>query len=230
MEKIAIFSFSDKKEVFELSFPSFKKYCKIHNYKFFPFFETLCNDCKPHWNKILYAIKLLQENNEYDYFVWLDHDIIIKNFQISLIDIIKEYKFDKSNSQIMMSNDPVSNYSFNTGSIVIKNNNKSLEIFKEFYNLKINPNQYSWAEKQWKYTKNGYDFTNGLQDTRVMNIYFKQYPETLLTIPHRILQSFFDKKFYQHGDFCGHVVSYQGRVLETKMKQLNDNILPWEQK
>jgi hypothetical protein len=227
---ICLFSYSDNQNVYDISYTSFIKYSKYHKYDFIPFNTSLINDdeMKPHWNKLLYAIKLLKNNNNYDYFVWFDHDIIIKNFNISLASIIKEHKFDSSEALAMMSNDPCSNFPFNSGVIVFKNNTGTLKMFETMMELKNLPDKYVWAKNKWKYYKYGSDFSKGIQDSKVIDMYFKQFPRHLLTVPHGILQSFFDKKFYKKGDFCGHVVSYQGGVLVSKMNQLNDDILPWE--
>jgi len=212
-----------------MSYTSFVKYCNHNNYDFIPFTTSLINnnEMKPHWNKLLYAIKLLKSNNDCNYFVWFDHDIIIKNFNITLESIVKDYKFDSSEALVMMSNDPCANYPFNSGVIVFKNNSKTLKLFETMMELKNTPDKYDWAKKRWKYYKYGSDFSKGMQDSRVIDMYFKEFPHHLLTVPHGVLQSFFHSKFYHLGDFCGHVVSYQGNVLVSKMNQLNDNILPW---
>ena len=229
--KIGIFSYSDIKPVYDLSFHSFKTYSDQHGYDFFAFHDSLIKDnyTKPHWNKLLYAEYLLTQKEEYDYFVWFDHDIIIKNMNIEISSIIKEYNFDTSQALMMMSNDPCANYPFNSGSIVFKNNVETLKTVKIMLELKSNPNKYEWAHNQWKYYKYGSDFSKGMQDSRVISVYFKKFPHHLLTVPHGVLQSFFDSKFYSLGDFCGHVVSYQGDVLVSKMNQLYNDILPWNQ-
>ena len=58
------------------------------------FTESIEKEYKKHWNKIHYGINLLKEDDS-EYIVWFDHDIIIKNFDIKLEDIIKEYGFDE---------------------------------------------------------------------------------------------------------------------------------------
>ena len=91
--KFCLFSYSDNERVYNMSYTSFVKYSNHNNYDFIPFTTSLINnnEMKPHWNKLLYAIKLLKSNNDCNYFVWFDHDIIIKNFNITLETIVKDY-------------------------------------------------------------------------------------------------------------------------------------------
>ena len=214
---ITCFSYSNNNKVYDITFPTIKAYCEEHNYQFIPYHTNLENKYKPHWNKLHYSIKLLKENNS-DYIVWLDHDIVIKNYNIKLHDVITRYNFDKSNSLFMMSQDPASNYSFNTGVIVFKNNKETLNIFQEFLEMRNNPHKYQLLNKY-----GGYNFKGGLQDTRVMLAYFHQNKDTLLSIPHKVLQSFYGQaEFYSTGDLCGHVAGPQGDRLISKLNELKN--------
>ena len=119
-----------------------------------------------------------------------------------------------------MSQDPASNYAFNTGVIVFKNNKETLIIFQEFLEMRNNPHKYPLLKKY-----GGFSFNRGMQDTRVMLAYFYQNKDRLLSIPHKILQSFygvFKKEFYSTGDFCGHVAGLQGEHLISKLKELKN--------
>ena len=81
---LTIFSFSNVKAIFELSFPIIDAYCKRHGYVFSPFHESRVPDnFKPHWNK-LYILRDLLRSSESNYLVWFDHDIIIKETTQSL--------------------------------------------------------------------------------------------------------------------------------------------------
>ena len=215
--KITCFSYSNNKRVYDITFPTLKKYCEKYNYQFIPYHTNLENKYKPHWNKLHYSIKLLKERNS-DYFVWFDHDIVIKNYSIKLEDIITQYKFDQNNQLFMMSQDPVSNYPFNTGVIVFKNNKDTLNIFQEFLVIRDNPGKYPLLNKY-----GGFNFNGGMQDTRVMLAYFDQNKEPLLSVPHKILQSFYGQAyFYSTGDLCGHVAGPQGKKLIFKLNELKN--------
>ena len=216
-KKITCFSYSNNNKVYDITFPTIKAYCEGHDYQFIPYHTNLENKFKPHWNKLHYSIKLLKETNS-EYIVWFDHDIVIKNYNIKLEDIITKYKFNHSNALFMMSQDPASHHPFNTGVIVFKNNKETLNIFQEFLEMRNNPHKYQLLNKY-----GGFNFNGGLQDTRVMLAYFHQNKDTLLSIPHKVLQSFYGQaEFYSTGDLCGHVAGPQGGLLISKLNELKN--------
>ncbi len=218
---IQCFSYSNNSDIYTLSFPLLQDYCDKHGYDFQPYHKNLENNYKPHWNKVHYATHLLEQNLDYDYFVWFDHDIIIKNFDIKLEDIITEYNFHTLETLFMMSQDPASHQPFNTGVIIFKNTPEVLNIFKKFISMRDNPTDYPLLLRY-----GGYNFHSGLQDTRVMLSYFREDSHTLLSVPHRVLQSFYGQAhFYQEGDFCGHVAGPQGVTLISTLKELRGGSL-----
>lgn len=114
--RITCFSYSNNR-VYNITYPIITSYCELYNYEFIPYYNNLEKKYKPHWNKLHYSIKLLRESKS-DYIVWFDHDIVIKNFNIKLEDIIQKYKFNECEALLMMSKDPVINKPFNSGVIV----------------------------------------------------------------------------------------------------------------
>ena len=48
---ITCFSYSNNKNIYNITFPTLKDYCGKHNYEFLPFHENLEHKYKPHWNK-----------------------------------------------------------------------------------------------------------------------------------------------------------------------------------
>ena len=221
-KKVLIFSYSNDKKIYSLSYPVFEQYCKRHNYDIKLFHKNLENNYRPHWNKIHYSIDLLENDHDHEYIVWLDHDIIIKNFDIKIEDIILKYKFNTSKASFMMSADPIAKLRFNNGVIIFKNNKKSLEIFREFLMVRDNPKNYPLLEKH-----GGFDFHDGgLQDTRPMVVYFETNKDQLLSVPHRVLQSFYGiSYYYKKGDFCGHLAGVHGKTLMRKLKLFKNNNL-----
>lgn len=213
---ITCYSYSNNRDVYGITYPILKDYCDRYNYDVQLYHDNLEKVYKPHWNKIHYAMRLLEECKS-DYICWFDHDIVIKNVDIRLDNIIKEYSFDISNELFMMSKDPASNYPFNTGVILFKNNCKTLDIFKKFLHIRNNPRQYKLLNKY-----GGMSFHNsGMQDTRSMLVYFEMNDDKLLSVPHRVLQSFYGQaEYYKCGDFCGHVAGPQGERLISKLKSL----------
>ena len=206
-KKITCFSYSNNNSVYSITYPILNLYCGLHNYEFIPYFNNLEKEkYKPHWNKLHYSIKLLKESKS-EYLVWFDHDIVIKNFDIKLEEIIYKYKFNECKALFMMSQDPVIKKPFNSGVIVMKNTSETLNIFSEFLNIRDK--------------KGCFDFKNGFQDTRVMDYYFNLNKTKLLSIPHKILQSFYGmSNFYSIGDFCGHVAGPQNEELINYLNEL----------
>ena len=213
---LACFSYSNNSAVFDISFPLMDAYCKRHRYGFTSFHENLEDKYKPHWNKLHYILHMINTSSA-KYLVWLDHDIIIKNFDVRISDIIDRYDFEESNSTFMMSSDPASNYPFNTGVIVMKNNQTLADIVNTFLDMRNTPKDFPLLEKY-----GGYNFhNNSIQDTRVMLAYFHKNPDKLLSVPHGVLQSFWGQAWYYNmGDFCGHVAGPQGDSLVAKMHKL----------
>lgn len=205
---VLCYSFSNNRELIEVTWDSLNFYCERRGYTFKGLTETLEAQYKPHWNKIHYAVKFLQEEPSFDYFVWFDHDILIKNHDIKLEDIIKEYGFDKSSESFMLSEEVGSvDVPFNTGVIIFKNNKKVLEIFNSFLNGRGDPANYE----------------SGLQDTLAILDYFNKNKEDFCLVPHRVLQSCASGNHlnaYEKGDFCGHVSGAQGNSLLISMNDL----------
>ena len=236
------YSFSNLKNVYSLSFPRFKLYCGYHSYNYSFYHDNLETVYKPHWNKILYGMKLLKKNLNVKYFIWLDHDIIIKNFDIKIHQIIKDYNFENNKANFMMSEDPISGLNFNSGVCIFKNNVKTLAVFNKMIDNRNNPTNHPSFEKYFeeKYScgkrMDWLDFhkKGSLQDTRTFLFHFHENPEDLLSVPHRVLQSFYpyhiDRPLHQYklGDFCGHVAGPQGKKLIQYMNDLI-NIDPHKQ-
>ena len=228
------YSFSNLKNVYSLSFPRFKLYCGYHSYNYSFYHDNLETVYKPHWNKILYGMKLLKKNLNVKYFIWLDHDIIIKNFDIKIHQIIKDYNFENNKANFMMSEDPISGLNFNSGVCIFKNNVKTLAVFNKMIDNRNNPTNHPSFEKYFeeKYScgkrMDWLDFhkKGSLQDTRTFLFHFHENPEDLLSVPHRVLQSFYpyhiDRPLHQYklGDFCGHVAGPQGKKLIQYMNDL----------
>tara|TARA_R100000353_G_scaffold89888_1_gene66466 strand:+ start:4200 stop:5378 length:1179 start_codon:yes stop_codon:yes gene_type:complete len=88
--KICIISFSDR-SIQHLSFPIMKSYCEKHNYDFITESKTLCPEHHPSWNTC-YLPKKIFENNDYDFVVWIDDDIILTDLNKPITDFITDEK------------------------------------------------------------------------------------------------------------------------------------------
>jgi len=207
--KITCYSYSDNPDVRNITWLSLEFYCKKHGYRFRGFTESIEKEYKKHWNKIHYGINLLKEDDS-EYIVWFDHDIIIKNFDIKLEDIIKEYGFDEGEQNLMLSKE-VKDFEdkapLNTGVIVFKNNEENLHTFNSFLTMRTCPA----------------DFAEGFQDTLAIYAHYNKNPQDFLCVPHRVLQSnaSVNQLFcYKKGDFCGHVSGDQGPPMLIGLNEL----------
>jgi len=91
--KICICSFSDR-SIQDLSFPIMKTYCEKHNYDFCSRTNKqilLCPEHHPSWNTC-YLPKKIFENNDYDFVVWIDDDIILTDLNKPITDFITDEK------------------------------------------------------------------------------------------------------------------------------------------
>ena len=216
MVLINCFSYSDQKEIYDITFPIMKEYCIKHNFKFQPFYENLEKEHDSYWNKLHYSLKMLQNSVRSDtslkYFVWFDPTIILKNHDISLEAIIHESTFSEKDALFLMSRDP-ENHNVNSGVLIFKNQDKTLKIFQEFLQMRDNPSNYPQLEK----------YKNFPLTEQVMLAYFEEHQNMALTLPHKVLQSFYGiKNFYSKGDFCGNVLGISKDELLLKLKELTD--------
>lgn len=88
--KVLCFSASDRQDVYGLFHKSFVEYCERWNiaYKMFPITHLTTRAAS--WTKIQLLINLIGHDDykEYDYFWWVDDDMVLTNKNESIIDII----------------------------------------------------------------------------------------------------------------------------------------------
>lgn len=119
-----------------------EKYCEKHDYDYFCYdenvlqFEELNKRGFP-WVKIYLLNHLFSINKECDYFFWIDADVEIINNNIKIEEFIKEEK------DILISREYLKQTEFNTGFMLIKNNEVSRQFIKKVMNYpEIKDNQF----------------------------------------------------------------------------------------
>lgn len=143
----------------------------------------------------------------YEFYVWLDDDIYITNFDVNIANIIKCYNFDN----ILVSKDVSPEYPMNCGLLVVKNNKNSIPLLNKIYNL---------AEETDTSFKPYWE-----QDAfiRYYTRYMEKYSKEIVTAQYRDLQSFYrdnnlsKKDMWQRGDFIAH---FTGMPFDNRLKHL----------
>lgn len=161
--------------------------------------KSLCDDRHIAWSKILLLQRCLEQ--DYDYVIWIDDDILIMNHDIDFRDIINKY-----NPETIMvdDNNNLSRWNINTGMIVCKRNEKTKSMLKEV----------------WENAKHEHYF-GGVWENDTMNEYRDQYT----IIPHRTIQSF--TRFYKIDDFSIH---FAGLDSDVRIKLRDEYINSFKNK
>ena len=209
--KIGICSWSDREEVYSLTWPKLKEYCDLHKYRFITGTEYFENDVAGSWMKL----KMLQKQEGLDYIVWFDDDIIITNEQLSLEGFIKQLP-ENCTFGIMAdsgtTNQP-ERFIFNMGVMIVKCGGKSLE---ELTLLWYNGIQSKWRNK--RHLEQDY-----ITSEYVNNITFKQ---SVYKFPYGSLQTFIrpyglpEEFQWNSGDFAAHITGWQFNN-GLKVKRIN---------
>lgn len=118
-----------KEEYVQIHNNNILDYCKKYgyNYKFYDKKEINLNN---YWYKIYLVLKELENNNNYDYVIWLDSDTIILDYTVDIKDIINSY-----NSDIFVVDDNISVHeNINAGIFIIKNSGTGKQFLKDCLN------------------------------------------------------------------------------------------------
>jgi lipopolysaccharide biosynthesis glycosyltransferase len=145
-------------------------YCNKWGYDFVTENKSLDEDLPPHWSKLLLMLQLMESDNNYEYIVWFDSDIIIMNDDIQVTDLIL---LQMKDTDFLLSRD-ISNH-INTGVWIVKNSEYAREMIRLVY--KLPELRYRNCEDQ--------DVFNALYDMNAMDIQNKsvilpQVQQTLL--------------------------------------------------
>lgn len=124
-------------------------YSKKYGYPIFVNTEKFRDNVKPHFDKIHFILHTLENNNDIDWFWWIDTDTMITNFNIKLEDIIKSDSFDIYHCII---GSTVYNWQtdidgINNGSFFIKNTNESKNFLKAIIEEEPNHLEHPWQDQ-----------------------------------------------------------------------------------
>ena len=116
------------------SIKNMKKYCLEHGITLYIFNEKLSNEIEHGcWNKIP-AILYLMNHTKHKYIIWMDIDAVFNRLDISFDKFIEKYK---NKDMIVCRDIKDRKYKFNSGVMIIKNNEWSKKIFEDTWNTEI---------------------------------------------------------------------------------------------
>jgi lipopolysaccharide biosynthesis glycosyltransferase len=129
---VCTLAFGDKYDTDAIKYGrrSMVDYCQKHGYDFITESKNLDNKRAAHWSKLLLLLRLMESENNYDYVVWLDADIMIMNENMKITDLIYNQMKGKD---FLLSKD-ISNH-INTGVWIVKNSQYARDIIKLNYEL-----------------------------------------------------------------------------------------------
>jgi len=200
-------SLSDRESLWSLTFPNIEAYCEKYGFIFHKLHRSLDESRHISWSKIPFLIEQMSRHPKYDFYVWIDDDILITNFDINIEDTIKQYDFNN----LLISKDPESiKECINCGLMVFKNNESTLVLLNKIYdmaeecNTALRPN---WEQDAFiKYYK-----------TSILD------KKEIVAAPYRTLQSFYrdtnllKENFWKKDDFIAH---FTGMSLKNRTKYL----------
>ena len=200
--KILFCSLSDRLDFSKPMFDHLEEYCNKHNYQCVLEDKILDDSRAPAWSKIKLLQREMKSNPDIPLIVWIDDDILITNKQIKFEQLIERYPFDN----ILISEEVYG--PFNTGMLVVKNNEESYNYLEHIWTL---------CEKypQYKHKPNW--------EQEIFIIDYNNNKKNIKTMSYKIIQSFYrlQNKDWKIGDFSCHLT---GMSLDNRIK-LRDEIL-----
>jgi hypothetical protein len=130
-KKIAIVSLytPDTSDYSKHSEESIKQYCFLQGYTFHMYRDSIKKDCSPNWSK---AQAVLNHILDHDYIMWIDSDTLIFNPNKRIESIID--KCTKMKQIIACKDIGVNGSMINSGVIIFKNHNYTVNILKRWNN------------------------------------------------------------------------------------------------
>lgn len=210
--KVCVCSFSDRPELYNITYPRLEAYCKKHHYVFQPFHDHLIdtNVYHPSWNKID-ILKKIVEAQIFDYVVWIDDDIYITDMEKPLMHFIDSHGFSSNGKTFLVCEDLDNRkVAFNCGLMVVKSVGPALQVLDTIKGMStyqpLLQKNFSWEQEAFGFF---YRFLSS---------------DPFQIIPHRTLQSIcrhFDcpiEEGWNRGDFAAHVTA---GPIEDRLKLLH---------
>ncbi|KAJ5068865.1 alpha-16-mannosyltransferase mnn11-related [Anaeramoeba ignava] len=124
-----------------------------NNPEYFPsqFHEPSLIPRAPHWNK-LPSLYYLMTKLDYDIVMYLDSDAIFFEFEKSIEDFISENAKNTENISLIVTRDIDSSKDYvNTGVMIFFNNDFTIQMLIDWYNMPLNHPELEFCINQWGY-------------------------------------------------------------------------------
>jgi hypothetical protein len=168
-----------------------KKLCLANDIKYVFLKQTSFN-VPPYWAKVFELNKLMKENPNITYFMWLDSDAFFINFSSE-----KFHSFLKKHEaySVIISKDmPPWGGIFNAGSFIVKNDVHGKEIMKEWIS-NYNPDKWKFISSKW-YTQSAWAGEDYEQGSFTKNIFNNpKYYKHIVQLPYYYLNNNSCEKF-----------------------------------
>lgn len=197
--KIGICSWSDREEVYSLTWPKLKDYCDSHNYRFTTGTEYFEDNVAGSWMKL----KMLQQQTDLDYLIWFDDDIIITDTGTTLDKYITE--MGDHMLGIMADSGTTkqkARFIFNMGIMVVKCGDESRDVLSELWERGIESKWRNKRHLEQDYITSRFNACNKFKKC----IYKYRYGSIQTFIrPYGLPEEYQWKK----GDFSAHITGFQ---------------------
>jgi len=200
--KVTVITYADDNAMkyFKYTYPLFKHWCNNKNYKL----KVFCNNpakCYTTWMKIYYLIEVMKQNDS-DVLCFFDADIIINNLNLDLTQFINE-KYDVYISKNGWNGGDL----MNSGSILLKCNNRSLQFLEEV----------------WSYHEGEYSFKLFWEQTVINKLYEEKYSNIIFPLEMRDLNSYGDDNYIHNPN--NNVYHIMAKPIEVKIKLAKEHLL-----
>ncbi len=194
------------------------KYCNKHGYDLHYFTEILDPNYTVIWQKILAFRKVFMMDTgsdktspactskqaKYDYIMWIDDDIIIKNMNIKVEDFIA-----LSDKPIIASQDVFTQYydiHINAGTFIFKNCKIAREVID------------AWVEGYHNVFDGRFQTAPYHDQNVLVYLYFTKYHPSIEVLPHGIMQTIYGRYESWEGEFATHLagvkISKRNKIAE----------------
>jgi hypothetical protein len=211
------------KEMANITFANFRKYCLIHNYIFEPIKIPNNVERTPHWEKVI-AVKNLLLSNKYDWIFFIDTDCLFMNTVIKIEDFINEKYFmiipgidDIPEPKILNNHGTTA---ILNAQFLIKNCQQSIDFLSNVWNAEETKDKYfifDHENRQFRISADKKEFKNDIKiiDLRQFNsFWYSNDPFFLLGNPH------YNERCWKPDDFIVHVVQGIGHERIECLKNL----------
>jgi hypothetical protein len=210
------------KDYADYTIKNFKKYCLDYNISLYIFDKSLSNEITHGcWNKIV-AILYMLNNTKHKYIIWMDVDAVFNRMDIKFDKFINKYK---QKDMIVCRDIRDAKYKFNSGVMILKNNEWTKKIFQDTWNDNTphgyggNGDQVIIRKKIVEDGKANDNFDENSGNKHVALLSEREFNSFPRDIKHENLGSYTDNDFIIH--FMGHNTKERIKYISSINNKFN---------